>query len=306
MPSLNCEKRKVYSAFGFLLESEISVPGLKPVVCDSEPDVRVVFGKVKAEPESPYEKTFTHSFSPREAILRFDSDLMFYIGNGKTIIIEASDSVPEDKITAILLDFPFAVLLIQRGFFVLHGATVIVDGRVVTFLGRSGEGKSALAHGLWRKGQTLIGDDLCAVKITDNGPAIFPGIYRLSVWRDTIEASGGLDERYRHNRADINKFFVDFSDSASTEPVSAEIVYFISEGNGERFTIEDIKGYNKLKHMMSSFLHHEITEKTLGKREMFRMCAQFMGSVTSASICKNSDLLTVSDFTDAVIAELEQ
>lgn len=306
MPSFSCEKRKVYSAFGFLLESEISVPGLRPFDCDSEPDVRVIFGTVPEEPESPFEKSFAHSFSSREAILRFDSDLMFYIRNGKTIIIQASDSVPEDKITSILLDFPFAVLLIQRGYFVLHGATVIVDGRAVSFLGRSGEGKSALAHELWRKGQTLIEDDLCAIKITDNGPVIFPGIYRLSVWRDTIEASGGLDKRYRHVRADMNKYFVDFSDSANTEPVPADRFYFISEGNGERFAVEKIKGYNKLKYMMASFLHHEITEKTLGKKEMFRMSAQILSSVTSASIRKNSDLLTVSDFADAVIAELEQ
>lgn len=306
MPSRGSLKRKVYSAFGFLVESEIEIPGLAAVHSNSPSDVRVFFGRVPDKIAEPYETAFRKEYSAREAKLFISPNLMFYIGNGETIIIQASDEVPEDKITAFLLDAPFVVLLIQRGFFVLHGTSAMVDGLSVSFLGRSGEGKSALMHELWKRGNTIITDDICAIKIEENRPMIYPGIFRLSVWRDTIEDQGEIDQRYRKVREEINKYFIDFSDSANAYPVPAERFFFINESNGDRFSAKEVKGCEKIKTLLSVLLHHQISEQILGKGKMFGMCTQIMGAVTAASIYKNSDLLSVSEFADAVLSELSR
>ncbi len=176
----------------------------------------------------------------------------------------------------------------------------------MAFLGRSGEGKSALVHEIWRRGGTVLADDLCAIQFENEIPMIYPGIYRLAVWHDAISADAEMDTLYRPVREGIGKYFIDFSGESTCEPIRLDQIYFISEGNGERILFEEVKGYDKLKQLIHSFLHREIAEKMLGNEALFRMCARTLNSVSVGAIRKNSDLMTVSEYADFVITELSK
>ncbi len=69
MPAFSYGKRKIYSAFGFLLESEIELPGLISANETTEPDVRILFGEVPECVLSPLDRTDWHEYSAHEAIL---------------------------------------------------------------------------------------------------------------------------------------------------------------------------------------------------------------------------------------------
>ena len=67
-----------------------------------------------------------------------------------------------DSLLRILLTM---VLLPQRGF-LLHGATVVRDGRAYIFFGRSGAGKSTVASLVSRKG-TVLTDEISLLRYSD-------------------------------------------------------------------------------------------------------------------------------------------
>ena len=54
-------------------------------------------------------------------------------------------------------------MLQHRGYLVLHGSAVLVNGRAVVFSGDSGAGKSTLAASMVHHGYQLITDDVVAI-----------------------------------------------------------------------------------------------------------------------------------------------
>lgn len=70
-----------------------------------------------------------------------------------------------------------AMLLLRhlRGEIALHGAAIAKSGRALLVLGRSGDGKSTLAHALVADhGWELLADDAIAVAATPNGHEVLP------------------------------------------------------------------------------------------------------------------------------------
>jgi len=70
-----------------------------------------------------------------------------------------------------------------RGLLVLHGATVDVDGRAVSFLARSGTGKSSLAGEFVRGGHRVFGDDHVVLESASGGWRVRPALPWLKVHR---------------------------------------------------------------------------------------------------------------------------
>ncbi len=70
-----------------------------------------------------------------------------------------------------------AMLLLRhlRGEIALHGAAIAKSGRALLLLGRSGEGKSTLAHALVADhGWDLLADDAIAIAATTHGHQVLP------------------------------------------------------------------------------------------------------------------------------------
>ena len=83
-----------------------------------------------------------------------------------------------------------AVRLRQRGFLVLHGSAVTLNGRAVVFCGASGWGKSTLAAALHRRGHPVLADDYAAIRVGVRRASLHLGRPVLRLWPDSARALG--------------------------------------------------------------------------------------------------------------------
>ena len=59
---------------------------------------------------------------------------------------------------------PFGYALRKKGFMVMHGSSVVINGQAICIVGSSGLGKSTLAISLVDKGFKFLTEDLAIIK----------------------------------------------------------------------------------------------------------------------------------------------
>ena len=123
-----------------------------------------------------------------ELRLQVEGIARFRICGGEHIAFEPWQGDGEEQdLRTYLLGSAVGALLIQRGMLVLHGNALEREGQAIVCLGHSGAGKSTLAYALMQQGWGLLADDLVA--ITTEG-LVLPGIPRIKLWLDALEAFG--------------------------------------------------------------------------------------------------------------------
>ena len=153
-----------YNAYGLSINSALPLPEL---LADAkiERSVSVKHEKVDLYlPETISSEGYFTS-TEREAYFFWDQLGKFLVRDGKEIIVDPLPNVEERAIRLPLLGTVLAVLLHQRGYFVLHASAIAVDGGVVAFLGNKGQGKSTMAATLYSRGHELVADDVVAIDV---------------------------------------------------------------------------------------------------------------------------------------------
>lgn len=169
--------------FGLTIESELPLPGLLAAADGIPPDVHVRLGTVG-----------------QRADLDVEGVARFAVRGGREIIVDALSAAPQRNVRLFLLGSAMGLLLHQRGLFPLHANAVEAEGRAIAVAGPSGAGKSTLAAWFHDHGQRLIADDICVLAPQDGAFIAYPGMPRLRLWGEAIEASGrnrtGLERAY--------------------------------------------------------------------------------------------------------------
>ena len=133
--------------FGLVIDSEVSFDNLSAAPPGAAPDVIIRRGLVGDNPDL--------------VIAEAES---FRVTDGREIIIEAREGVPERNLRLFLLGSAMGLILHQRGLLPLHANAVALDGRAIAIAGASGAGKSTLAASFARHGHQIVGDDVIALK----------------------------------------------------------------------------------------------------------------------------------------------
>lgn len=231
-----------YSAYGLSIQSELELPELV-AGNDSNGTVTIRFGKVEPLP-ADVDSQF-HSFwaTPNETCLCFQGSGAYLVRHGNEIVIQPYPNVDERVLRLGVLGPALSMLLHQRGFLVLHGSAVVINGQAVSFLGNSGDGKSTMAGMLNRLGHPLIADDLSVVDFDPDGnPLLYPGFPQLKLWPETVAMLGddldslarlhpAMEKRARHikqeefspNRVPLRRLYVlQEADTLSIERVQQQ------------------------------------------------------------------------------------
>lgn len=175
-----------YKAYGLTFSSELILPELEQV--KSAPDVIIRIGLVPKTLKEVVCKSRFFQVNKNEFLFSIGDCAAYYVKDGKEITIEPYKNISNPDIRLFLLGSVFGALLQQRGFLVLHGATVIINGKGVLFTGKSGVGKSTLAGALHKKNYSILTDDVSAVKLGEDGtPYVFPGFPSLKLWQDAAQ-----------------------------------------------------------------------------------------------------------------------
>lgn len=242
-------RASTYRLFGLNLRSEIDLAGLAPPAEAGEADVEIGFGPVPAADHVGYRATEDGTLLSVTKVGRY------LIRDGREILIDAAPGASERNVRLFLLGSAIGALLHQRGLLPLHANAIDIGGRAVAFSGHSGAGKSTIAAWFHDRGHPILADDVCVIGFDDNGRALaYPGIPRLRLWREALEASGRDADAYSRSFDDTDKYDVPTLSDARPEPLPLAAIYLLrkaedSDGNAE---IERLKGVEAVDTLVSN------------------------------------------------------
>ena len=153
----------------------------------------------------------------------------FEMIDGKKITINSSQDCNHDALRSFLLGSVMGGILIQRNILLLHGNALEKSGKVIICLGESGIGKSTISYLLMLRGWKLLADDLVA--INENG-FVLPGIPRIKLWKDTIEALNLDFSKFRHLHFYEDKYVVEIEKNRlSLKSNKLSKIFFLNKMN---------------------------------------------------------------------------
>ena len=175
-----------YSLFGLNLESDMPLPELAPAKPGVAPDVIV-----RTRPEAA--STTNKELHPIEGglSLTVNGIARYAVVGGAEIIVHPEPGASQRNVRLYLLGSAMGMLLHQRGLLPLHANAIEIDGRAFLFMGHSGAGKSTLAAWFHDQGYRVVADDVSVIGFDGEGqPRVRPGLPRLRLWRDALDATG--------------------------------------------------------------------------------------------------------------------
>lgn len=194
-----------YQAFGLCIHSELFFPDFSPV-SEQASEVSINYGILpKTLTNGAQLNLFTWAL-PGCCLMEMPGHARFLITRD-TIIVERQEGADDELIVLLIQRAGFGVLLQLRGFLVLRGSGVEIDGKGVAIVASATEGSSTLAAALLKRGAKLLTDELCIIRANNDGvPEIYPAFSSLHLWRDMIVSLGENPEKLRRIRQYLEKY----------------------------------------------------------------------------------------------------
>jgi hypothetical protein len=219
-----------YVAFGLTIESDTAITSLMPseLPFAGEPDVQIVAGEVKVPADADHVDGIQVKFEGDDCFMHIDECGSFQVVGGCRVVVQPDAGATAEQVNLYLLGSVFGVLLHQRGMLPFHCNAVEFERSAFLFCGDSGSVKSTLAAHFLERGFRLLSDDVCALYFGADGQLLAaPGIARLKLWQDTLEAFGRSSEGLRLVPWYDSKFELPLIGAMPREPLPIAAVYHL-------------------------------------------------------------------------------
>lgn len=226
-----------YRVLGGVFRSSIALPGLSTT--RGAPDR--TFERVdQLPPVGPLEQIGRESAGadadvalfrhPEGFRLVFDDTGSFDVSRGGRTIrwCPAGPGVDLDLVRKDVLGRALAVALHSEGVLALHGGAVAFPQHAVAFVGPKGHGKSTTVSALVRAGGALLADDLVAVDLRPETPAVLPGHPVVLLRRDSAEAASPPDAPLAADAAGLKYALHLDPGERATSPAPLAALYLLS------------------------------------------------------------------------------
>ena len=247
----SCASRFSYFAYGLGIQSALPIPEFIPAEagCDVAIHIdgdRTIFDYV---PQEVVEEPLALQVSPEEAVVYLKDAGVFLVRGGREIVVIPAQDASERLIQHSLAGSVMAILLYQRGLFVLHASAVNINGSAVAFLGKSGEGKSSMAAALHLQGCGVIADDVVAVTL-DQGPAtMFPGFPQIKLYREVADVLGYDRDSLHLLHPQLGKGGYRWTEDFPQTPLPIRRIYVLV--SGPELRIEPLRPHEAVVELMS-------------------------------------------------------
>lgn len=218
------------------LLSELEIPMLRESEFD-KPDLNVYLRKTAQAPQNTIE-------IQNNKILYKDMYKNVFLINDKAIQISISDQENMKEAATTIMGIPMGYLLQINGFQVLHGSSVSMNNIAVSFIGRSGAGKSSIALSLINDDLKLVTEDLCIIKNSE--------IYNFSNWIKSTKPQIPKELSYSHQISIKNdsreRSLFKFDNKHISEPKKKlKSIYFLDQsGDAEIIELEPLDAFRRL------------------------------------------------------------
>lgn len=270
---------QAYAAFGLTILSDLALPELEPLAAGAEADVAVRLGALSGPGWDRIVAIEADAFRLRVAgIGRFE------VLGGRSVTVDPDPAATPAELRAYLLGTVFGALFQQRGLLALHASAVAVRAgedpgdEAIAFVGESGAGKSTLAMALNARGHRLLCDDVCVIRDQDDeaGPVIWPGVRRLKLWTQSIEAGGGSTRGLEPVLQREDKFHVPSSHVAPYRPYRLKGVFLLGAGARDAVALERLRGAAAVQTLVSHTFRGRMVPFMAAAERHFRACLQLL------------------------------
>lgn len=127
--------------------------------------------------------------------------------DGRQVTVAPAAGALSGEVRLFLFGTVFAIVCQRLGLLTLHACCLRVGDKAVAFAGDSGVGKSTLAATLWKRGHSLLSDDVTVVNMeAPGGPLVLPSFPEIKLWRDSLEGLGQAVEGSASVRPSLDKY----------------------------------------------------------------------------------------------------
>jgi hypothetical protein len=240
-----------YSVFGLVIRSEFPFgSAFAQVEATEAADVEIRLGRI----DLPEAEGSGYSIAPAGTLLTVPKVGRFLVSGGSEILVDPEPAASERNVRIFLLGSAIGALLHQRGLLPLHANAIDIGGRAVAFSGHSGAGKSTIAAWFHDRGYPILADDVCVIGFDQSGRALaYPGIPRLRLWREALEASGRDAGAYDRSFDDMEKYDVPTASDSRLEPIPLAAIYLLrkAQEDGDA-AIERLTGVEAVETLVSN------------------------------------------------------
>lgn len=226
-----------YSAYGLTLGSEIRLPPLKkinPCLVDVLIKRAPLLPSPSLQPTKIFRAGLQATFAqngPQQLWLSWNPLLSFMVINGKEIILDTVQR-DEDVLSLFTLSEALGLILFQRGYFLLHGSAIELQGKGVVFLGEPGAGKSTTVAAFAQQGVRVISDDMVCIQVSKTEPPlILPAFPQIKIWETTVAGLQLAKNELTAVREGVNKFSWHESISFTENAVPLEQIFVLTAPN---------------------------------------------------------------------------
>jgi len=298
------EGEYIYRAYGLIFSSELQIPELESA--EGSPDVEIRLGAVPAALSVPREQGQWFQATADEFLFRLDAVAGFYVADGRQITIELFTDPGDPEVRLFLLGSVFCALLHQRGYLALHGSAVEMRGKGLLFTGDRGVGKSTLAAAFHDKGYRILADDVCAVRLGQDGtPYIVPGFPGLKLWRDSVERMGKSLDSLTPVKRDIGKYRVSAAARYSDEPAVLAGIYILDIHDKHTIEITKLESIAKLEALVRNTYRYQYLNGQEMKALHFQQCAAVADKVDIFKLLRPVEGFLLSELVAAIEGNVE-
>ena len=295
-----------YAAYGFTLRSELALPELD--VGASAPDVVLRLGTVGRRPlelDAQGDGVWATTGEACRSVKNVGTCLVRW---GREIVVDPAPGVDERVLRLSILGPAFALLLHQRGCFVLHASAVQCGDGAIAFTGGSGWGKSTLAGAFHARGSALLADDLTALRIGTGCSTVLPGFPQLKLWPEAAASLGRVPAALSQLHPEFDKRACGARQGFSHRPLPLRRIYLLAEGPD--LVIAPLRPQEALIALMPHWYGFRFGDRLLQVGDAavrhFRQCAALANSVSVHRLTRPRQLGALGDVVDLVEEELAQ
>ena len=254
------------------------------------PDFSVRLAKLTSDLEAP--NGVTDFFSARGRwVLIVPGAGRFEVDRQATVTIDIGDRSDLALLRLFFFGSVMGLVCHQLGRLPLHASAISYKGRTFAFSGHAGAGKSTLAAACVKAGAQLVADDILVVSSkSGRGPIASPGMPKIKLWREAIEALGQSMEGLTRDWARADKFHVPAGSVTVSDPVDLSGLFILHNDEDAGFgSTTSLRGSEALSEIITNTYRPEYLD-LLGRREAhFADCARLSTIMPVARLSRRRD-----------------
>jgi hypothetical protein len=291
----------LHAAFGLTFRSDFALPEMRDAgSAGAKADVTVKLGQICAKHIDRFQMITPFVGRSDTSWLITVPDVGRYLVNGTSeIVINPGKGADESSIRVFLLGSAIGMILVRRGFLVLHGSAIQVGRQCALALGASGAGKSTIAAGFHLLGHAVASDDLVAISPSGD---VMPGLNRVKLWRDTADALSIDTTGLNRIRPELEKYALPVELPAS--PLQLSHVYEVHAELRDVVGVSPLSGLDRFMLLRRNLYRERYLRGDPLQAEQMALCSAVVARARFAEIRRPCNGFTLDAVLKVILADI--